>query len=348
MAGLIVGKSGPDTVGVAPDAHWIAARALEGDDYIHYILASLQWAFDPDGDPDTDDDVPDVIPLTWTLPGSCDDIFWDAIDHVESGGITVLTSAGAGGPGSGTIGSPADRIDTDVNCFSVGTIDGWDPAFNVAYFSSRGPSGCDDQTVKPEVVAPGVNERSCVAGGGYSIWSGNSLSTAYLAGGLLLLEQSGKVVDPEQIKETLLYSSVDLGIPGEDNSYGWGLVNLPRALEELGGLTSVRIDLEPEFGAAQPGDSVQVDFEIENPTSRQQSCVVYLGVKPPAGNGFILNRKELSVDPVTSISGSVPLLVPVKAPVGEYRLIGLTASKSPFTVIDSDTIVVSVGEKTGR
>jgi len=344
MAGLILGGDGSDTVGVAPDAHWIAARALEGPDYIFQILVSLQWAFDPDGNPETENDVPDVIPMTWTLPGTCDDVFWDAIDHVESGGITVLTSAGANGPGPGTIGPPADRIESPVNCFSVGTVDGWEPAHTVAYFSSRGPSGCDDLTIKPEVVAPGINERSCVAGGEYSIWSGNTLSTAFVAGGLLLLEQSGEVSGPEHIKETLLYSAVDLGTPGEDNSYGWGLVNLPNALEELGGLTVVKVDLEPEFGTAQPGDSVHVEYEIENPTSVQQTCEVFLGVKPPSGNGVVLNRQQLSIDPMTSISGSVPLLVPLKAPAGEYRLVGLTAATSPFTIIDSDTIVVMVGE----
>ncbi len=344
MTGLVLGREGSDTTGVAPDAQWIAARALGGDDFIADILSSLQWAFDPDGDPETYDDVPDVLPLTWTFFGTCDDLLWEAIDNLESTGVVVITSVGAYGPGSGTVGSPADRIESSVNCFSIGTIDGWNPEYPLAYFSGRGPSSCDGQTIKPEVVAPGINERSSVAGGGYEIWSGTSLSTAIVAGGVLLLEQAQAAPDGEQIKESLLGSATDLGSAGEDNSYGWGLVNLPGALEELGGLTEVIFDLEPEHSTYQPGDSAYIDFELKNLTSFPQNFQAFLGVRPPVGDGFILNQKELTLGPVAAVSGTLPLYIPLKAPAGDYALIGMAATMSPFSVIDSDTVVVSITE----
>lgn len=344
MAGLVLGREGPDTTGVAPDAVWIAARAIGGDDFIADLLSSLQWAFDPDGDPETDDDVPDVIPFTWSFFSICDDLLWDSIDALEEAGVVVVTSAGSYGPGSETIGSPADRIESPVNCFSVGTVDGWSPDFAIASFSSRGPSGCDGQTVKPEVVSPGINVRSTVAGGGYSVWSGNSLSTAYVAGGIALLAQAEAASEVDSIKESLLYSAVDLGSPGEDNTYGWGLVNLPGALDELGGVTVAKIDLEPETGTVQQGDSLYLDYELRNPTSILQAFEAFLGVKPPVGDGFLLNRRSLSLPPVSSISGTLPLWVPMKAPPGSYELIGLTATMGPFTVIDIDTVSVTVVE----
>lgn len=345
MAGLAVGRAGADTTGAAPDALWIAARAIGGSDFIADLLASLEWAYDPDGDPGTSDDVPDVVPFTWSFFGSCEDLLWEAIDNLEAAGVTVVTSVGGYGPGAGTVGSPADRIESPVNTFSVGTVDGGTAGYPIAYFSARGPSSCDGETVKPEVVAPGVNVRSTVPGGGYSIWSGTSLSAAYLAGGILLLSQADATAGADSLKEALLTSAMDLGPAGEDNTYGWGLVNLPGALEDLGGLTPVDIDLEPEYTGAEPGDTVLVDFSIENVTSSQETFEAFLGVVPPVGGGFILNRRQISLDPLASLTGQLPLRVPVKAPSGDYELIGLVARLSPFTVIDSDTITVSVVRK---
>jgi hypothetical protein len=345
MAGLIAGRTGADTTGAAPDALWIAARAIGGSDFIADLLASLEWAYDPDGDPGTLEDVPDVVPFTWSFFGSCDDLLWEAIDNLEEAGIAVVTSVGGYGPGPGTVGSPSDRIESPVNAFSVGTVDGGIAGYPVASFSGRGPSSCDGETVKPEVVAPGVNVRSTVPGGGYAIWSGTSLSASYVAGGILLLAQAEVTQDIDSLKAALLESALDLGPAGEDNAYGTGLVNLPSALEELGGFTPVRIDLEPEYSTGEPGDTLKVDFLVVNVTSGEETFEAFLGVVPPVGNGFILNRRVVSLEPLASLGGQLPLRVPVKAPSGDYELIGLVARLSPFTVIDSDTITVRVMRK---
>ncbi len=344
MTGLVLGSEAADTVGVAPDAVWIAARAIGGDDFIADLLASLQWATDPDGDPQTQDDVPDVLPFTWSFPGFCDDLLWEAIDNLESAGVTVITSVGGYGPGSGTVGSPADRIESPVNCFSVGAVDASDPDFPVASFSSRGPSGCDGQTIKPEIVCPGVNVKSTTTGGGYAVWSGTSLSTAYTAGGVLLLAQSQPGPGVVELKESMLAGAMDIGDPGEDNASGHGLMFLPAALEELGGFVPVPVDIEPEYLSAQPGDTIDMQVSLANLSSFSETFRAYLGVKPPAGQGFVLDNRTVTLDPASSIVTEVPLRIPVKAPAGDYQLVGLTATLPPFTVIDSDTVVVTVTE----
>jgi hypothetical protein len=331
-------------VGAAPDALWIAARAIGGD-FIADLLASLEWAYDPDGDPATLDDVPHVLPLTWSFLGTCDELLWEAIDNLEATGVAVLTSVGGYGPGAGTVGSPADRVASPVNSFSIGTVDGGNPGYPVASFSARGPSSCDGVTVKPELVAPGVNVRSAVPGGGYSVWSGTSLSAAYVAGGFLLLSQAEASGDNDTIKSALLSGATDLGPAGEDNTYGWGLANLPSALEDLGGLVPVRIDLEPEHATAGPGDTVLIDFNIANVTSLEETFEAFLGVMPPVGDDLILNRRQVSLTPLTSIAGELPLRVPAKAPMGEYQVVGLLARLAPFTAIHADTVVITVTRK---
>jgi len=121
MTGLV--EEDGDTVGVAFGAQWIAARAFAGRTAVtSALLASFQWAVDPDGDPSTIDDVPHVINNSWGLQlGDCNQTYWSAIDAAEAAGIAVVFSAGNEGPAPMTMGSPADRITISTNAFSVVT-----------------------------------------------------------------------------------------------------------------------------------------------------------------------------------------------------------------------------------
>ncbi|NIW50554.1 MAG: S8 family serine peptidase, partial [candidate division Zixibacteria bacterium] len=64
--GTITGReeSTGDTVGVAPDAEWIAAGGLNCGTS---TFAAFQWAMDPDGNPNTVDDMPDVVSNSWGI-----------------------------------------------------------------------------------------------------------------------------------------------------------------------------------------------------------------------------------------------------------------------------------------
>lgn len=239
--GTMVGSSETDTVGVAPGAEWIAAAVVNRgggiERTISDILAAFQWAADPDGDPSTTDDVPDVVNNSWGIPlgyyPACDETFWHAIDNLEAAGVVCIFAAGNEGPHTGTIRTPADRISSEFNAFSVGAIDGSNPDFAVAEFSSRGPSGCDNQTIKPEVTAPGVSIRSTGRDGGYVTFSGTSMAAPHAAGAVAILRQFNPHATPQEIKAALMNSAMDRGQPGEDNDYGWGIIDIHRALEYM-------------------------------------------------------------------------------------------------------------------
>lgn len=246
VTGTLVGAAGSDTIGVAWGAQWIAANAIAqgvGSEFDNDILRCLQWFADPDGDPGTVDDVPDVVLGAWGVSESlgyadCDARWWWAIDACEAAGVVLLWSAGGDGPGASTIRSPADRATTPTNSFSVGAVDAAHYAFPfpVTSFSSRGPSGCqapEALRVKPEVVAPGVDVRSCVPGGGYSVWSGTAMASAHVAGVVALMRSANPDLDVDTIKAVLMQTARDSGPAGEDNAYGWGTIDAYAAVRAV-------------------------------------------------------------------------------------------------------------------
>ena len=285
--GIMVGSDGADTVGVAPGAQWIAAGVVDRGNGIQGsitdLLAAFQWAADPDGDPSTTDDVPDVINNSWGIPigyfPACDQTFWEAIDNLEAAGVVCIFAAGNEGPNPMTIRTPADRITSDFNSFSIGAVNGNDPNMTVASFSSRGPSGCDGVTIKPEVTAPGIAIRSASRTGGYITMSGTSMATPHVAGAVAILRQFNRHATPSEIKQALMLSATDLGQAGEDNDYGWGVINIRRALDFMPSpdnpfpaLASINIS----NGIVHPGDYIAMSVTFENLGSIMQNGVAHL------------------------------------------------------------------------
>lgn len=135
---------------------------------------------------------------------------------------------------------------------SVGAVD---PAKNRAYYSNTGPW--------IEMVAPGGSERAFGSGGfvwqqtfdynftdtfllppaqysaprfdvfGYIGYIGTSMATPHVSGVAAMLMQQG-VTDPAAIEAALERFATDLGTPGRDNTFGYGLVNARNTLRGLG------------------------------------------------------------------------------------------------------------------
>ncbi len=222
-----------DTVGVAPGAEWIASNVFEDNiTSSSAFTQAFEWTIDPDGNPATITDVPDVVSNSWGASrANCNTEYWDAIDANMAAGIMVLFSAGNDGPGAETMGSPASRISSPTNAFSVGATT---PSNSIANFSSRGPSECDGMTIKPEVVAHGTNIRTCARGGGYTIgWAGTSFSCPYTAGALALLRDIASYASGDTLMQIMMNTATDLGDPGEDNTYGHGIPDLVAAANEV-------------------------------------------------------------------------------------------------------------------
>ena len=266
--GIMVGKDDAtgDTTGVAFGAQWISAMVVDvpGANY----LSAFQWAADPDGDPNTIEDVPDVLNNSWGFTANninCSDIFWSAIDNLEALGTVVIFACGNEGPTVASIRNPANRASSPLNTFSVGGTDTLGLAVTAG--SSRGPSDCDGVSIKPEVVAPGIDVRTTipVAKGSYARRSGTSFAAPHVVGAVTLLREYNSNATVDQIKTALMNSATDIDVPGEDNAAGHGLINIPAALQLLPPNNQVNIFVHSlEHNPIQPGMEIQFTATLKN------------------------------------------------------------------------------------
>ncbi len=110
-------------------------------------------------------------------------------------------------------------------------------AADMAWFSSWGPT--DDGRIKPDLVANGVSLRSAGnnSNSHYYNSSGTSMSSPNAAGtAALLIEEykrlfPGEALRASALRGLLIHTADDLGTPGPNYQYGWGLVNGVAAVE---------------------------------------------------------------------------------------------------------------------
>lgn len=227
VSGIIAGNgfsSKGKYMGVAPKANILGIKALnqDGGGDISDIIAAISYIVDTKDKYNTK-----IINLSLGTPAnsSCSkDPLCKAVKMAVDAGLIVVTAAGNSGPSSGTILSPG--ISKDV--ITVGavddkrTIDISDDT--IAPFSSRGPT--PEGLIKPDVVAPGVNINSLSNSNlsGYSSLSGTSMATPLVSGSIALLLNKYGNLSPEEIKDKVVASCIDL--KQDKSNQGSGMLNL--------------------------------------------------------------------------------------------------------------------------
>lgn len=275
------GDAGGTAIGVAPDAQWIAAKIFNdaGVAELSDIHLAFQWLLDPDGNPDTYD-MPDVVNASWGFPdlvGTCFLEFETDLQRLKAAGIAVVLSAGNSGAGGQphTSVSPADN----PSGFAVGAVDS---SLTVASTSSRGPSACDG-SVFPEVVAPGVGVRTAdlTLGGyvpdAYAMLSGTSYAAPHVAGAIALLRQADPTASVPELEQAVTASATDVGPPGVDDTAGYGLIDIPAALQALAALLPpgpVCVDADGDGFYAQANCGTAADCNDANAAVNPAACDV--------------------------------------------------------------------------
>jgi subtilisin len=231
-------------VGVAPEASLYALKVLGsgGSGSWSDVIAALQWAVD------------NGIQVTNNSYGSGQNpggIVQAAFDNSAAAGILHIAAAGNSGNPKGkgnNVGYPA-RYD------SVVAVAATDKNDNRASFSSTG-----DQV---ELAAPGVDINSTKLGGGYVEFNGTSMASPHVAGTAALViaagiaDANGNGLINDEVRQVMNETAEDLGDPGRDSHYGFGLIAAaaavaaaaPSATGSISGTVTDADTLDPIAGA---------------------------------------------------------------------------------------------------
>ncbi len=246
--GTMVGDDGAgNQIGVAPGARWIAAKGCETRDCSDFaLLAAGQWILAPTdlaGNNPRPDLRPNIVNNSWG--GAPSEDFWykATVEAWRAAGIFPAASIGNVGPTCDTDGAPAGYVAT----YGTGAFD---INGNIAPFSSRGPG--ENGEVKPNLAAPGVDVRSAVPGGGYSLGTGTSMASPHTAGTVALIWSGapaliGDVAATEGILDGSAVDVADLSCGGtDDDNNVWG----EGKLDAFAAVTASRTQLLDDFNRA--------------------------------------------------------------------------------------------------
>lgn len=221
-ASLIAGGSG---IGVAPDARLVVIKVMDRDGacYLSDALKALDYCLE-----NRDRYGIDVVSFSvgGGSPSDSSTVLDDACNKMVAEGLVMCVAAGNSGPGPSSIVIPGDA----EQVITVGAIDSSGEIYEM---SSRGPTSSGE--IKPDLVALGVDVVSALAGSknAQSSMSGTSMAVPQVAGSAALLLEARPDLDPAGVKRAFLKTADDLGESGLDNIYGYGALNLSRALEEI-------------------------------------------------------------------------------------------------------------------
>jgi thermitase len=102
------------------------------------------------------------------------------------------------------------------------TVSATDSADSIAYWSNTGNN--------IDLAAPGVNILTTATGGNYAWCSGTSFSAPIVAGAAALVISAQPSLTGTQASEVLKKTADDFGAAGFDTQYGWGRVNVSKAV----------------------------------------------------------------------------------------------------------------------
>jgi len=145
---------------------------------------------------------------------------------------------------------------------------------------------------------------------GYALNSGTSMAAPHVTGGLALLMERFPYLNNPQIRDVLLTTATDLGASGVDDVYGWGLMNLKKAIDGPGQMrvdTVVNMD-RPAGGAIVWQGGAWDDWrnDISGPGRLEKTGIGWLRL---SGNnsfaGATLKQGILELDGINTLKGDI-------------------------------------------
>jgi len=243
--GSTAGGTERDQIGCAPNSTWIGCRAFSNTQWApSSFISCLQFFLAP-----TDlrglNPKPELRPHITVHSYGCtaalrcpnSESLKPASDALKAAGVYMVVAAHNYGPRCNSIMAQPGHY---ASVLTIGATN-----FNsnvIASFSGRGPINIDGSNRrKPDLTGPGVQVRSCVPNNRYAVFSGTSMATPTVAGGIALLWNAIPELSRNIDKTTEILEKTALHQPSTEcnstqqspnNVYGYGTVDILKAYEE--------------------------------------------------------------------------------------------------------------------
>ncbi len=203
VAALLIGDPESDSFGgLVPGASLVAASIFQRQPNgsavgnLYALLQALDWMAGQNLDA-----------LNLSLETGSNEILEKAVEQVLAKGLVITAAAGNGGA-QATPAYPA-ALPGVIAVTAVGTgLEPYDFANHGDYI---------------DFAAPGVELWTAVPGGG-EIQSGTSFAVPFLTAMAAMQVSGGAPSDVESLRAAFAANTRDLGAPGKDDIFGWGLV----------------------------------------------------------------------------------------------------------------------------
>ena len=207
MAGVIAAHD--RLTGIAPGAQIYAVHAFSRagdtpDSTTFSIVNALNWAIGQD-----------VRVINMSFTGPRDPSIDRALQAAHDKGIVLIAAAGNFGPDS-----PPLYPGANPNVIAVTATDSNDMVFSGANHGSY-----------IAVAAPGVDIAVPAPDGTYELTTGTSVAAAEVSGIVALMLQRNPALTPDDVRRILTLTARHPGTQEHDDTYGWGLVDLTKAIQ---------------------------------------------------------------------------------------------------------------------
>jgi type VII secretion-associated serine protease mycosin len=251
MAGIIAGRghgSGDGVLGIAPAAKILPINApINAGGSSSFMTKAVDFAIAKHAG---------VINMSFGTQGS--DTMLDAIHKAQAADIVVVASSGNRGD---------ENIEYPGAYTEVLTVGGYAKDRKIGSFSVTGP--------QVDLTAPGEEIATTGSrGGGYRSSTGTSGAAAIVSAAAALVRAKYPELSAAEVVHRLTATADDAGSPGRDDTYGFGRLNLLKALVA---------DVAP-----LPATSAGADTASSEPAAAGPTSAVDINDVPEANNPLIL------------------------------------------------------------
>jgi len=252
------------TVGVSHNAVLLPIKVLNssGYGYLSDVAKGVYYATDNGAR---------VINLSLGAPSDYDTLR-TAIQYAANKGVLIVAAAG------NDYGQPCSYPAAYDNVICVMATD---KSNLLASFSNIGG----------DISAPGVYNYSTYLGSTYKYLSGTSMASPHVAGSAALLLSLCTDCSSSDIRTLLNETAVDLGDPGKDILFGYGLVDLTSAVSNL------RDEEEPTEetpidGSPTENPDTDTNLPSKNPHSNMEQEIIITKPLPTKAKKYVPTQEE--------------------------------------------------------